>query len=1087
MDATITIRDFSGGLNTATEESRIPANSTSDMVNVSITDSRGFARRKGYTSLTLPQLSATARVSQPSGSTKLGISGPMTGVYGTESDVVSQVGGTEVTPAAFSGLMRIFQTFTLDGTVRVRGASMRGRNTAGTSTASYHIYNVSGGLPSSLVASSSNVSFTSTIGTVRGSLDVILPPGQYAIAVESDSNVSTWSFVRSTDGSSYARGSGGRRDGTGWVLGDGADSTIDWFFVIHAQPVERLKRARQTVTAPNTIRAIKSFTCKLDIVTPQDVLLSVLDAGGNVVGSATAAVTTVDGDVTFTPSALSTPIGAGEQFAFDLAYVGFSGESLLYTNPSGGYAGGSLSYSDSSGQLVNSTSDMVFDVLYEYQVAGETKTIYRHHAGSARYWVSLFGTTVSVAQDGSQTDSYGLVQVESLSATSSVFPAPNLSGGSAVNITAAGSVYSVPVPYSSYIKASWNGDGLERRLDGGSWIAATGTSIELSGLTATTHTLDFRAAGARNTASLKLAPAGDLKYRERRKAIYPSTNGTYEVSFYDDGSSTNRDILVKVYIGGVIYQVGVYKDKSTAFYCYLEGGELNNTQITQVKRSQGWHTWRFTIGKTSGRLSMSTGSLDRTLINSANNRFQSIPATYFTIGLYCRSRTSGTVTAYFDEVRQNHKLIEDFTAITGWTAHGDATDTDAASSEQYTVGERCLIDTIEYKASAGWTRIAGVSATADRLACTTMNGRLYFGTRYNALRSWNGATVATITASGVAPAAEFLQQKQSRIFAAGKNADRSILEYTAVGSGNNWTDGGALRPSGVGSGQNCTGMAKWNDALFYFTENSTRVLAIQGDELSWVNREQSDKVGCLAPDSIATAPNAIVFLSNTGIRAYGLISGVNDSDGSGFLLLSENITPTLERINQAAVHKACAAFYDNKYFLSLPLDGSMTNNYTLVYRFPEAGQRGAWMLYDYGFRSMYVSRGDEEGLYGGGYDGIIYRLEYGDSDAGKPIVMRYRIPPATDKTGYAIAKTWRRIHVTAESGALQTLTITPYTDFVNGQPVVVEVTDATDTRPIRQPLSARGRSIGAEITSSGSAQNLTVSEVTFTYIPGRMR
>lgn len=1082
MDAAITIRDFSGGLNTSTEESRIPPSMTSDMLNCSITDSRGFARRKGYQAISVGQVTATAHIAQLTATTKYTAPAIGATTWTAEAVQVSATAGTEVTltkallPSQSAHSFK--QTFTLAAPTRVRGITVKIRGTAGgTMTMALN------GTDTAVVATSGSTQ------ELRVNFDKYLAAGSHNFEVTVSGN--TYYVYRDT-AAGYTGGVGQimTTDGS-FTNGDGTDTTIDWWFQIHGELPLTQHRVWQTLETTENVLNIESVAGKFDIDIAGEVTMTVYDEAESVVTTAARTVSPTDGMVTFSPPALTSTIGAGQTLRLEFQYTGSAGGSI-YRNTANPYAGGSFGYYNSGGTRVPvSGSDMAFDVYYETSSGVmEAKSVYRHHTGAGgKYWVALFGTMVTVAQDSAATDSYGLVQVESLSATSATYSAPKLSGGSAVQLTATGVTYTVPVPYSSYISTRFYGTGLESQLDGGSWVAATGASITHTGLTATTHTLVLRATATRNDKSLKLAPAGDLKYRERKRAFSDVDNTMYEVSFYDDGTSTNKDILVKLYIAGAIYQVGVYKSKSTTYYCYLEGGNLNSTKITAIKRSAGWHTWRFFIDRdTRGtRLRLNVGTLDGVSLDEKVVREQIVEGSYFTMGLYCRSRTSGTVTAYFDEVRCNHAMVEDFENLTAWTAHGDAANTDAVSTEQKTTGERCLIDTVEYRADAGWTRIAGVSASADRLACTSMNGKLYFGTRYDALRTWNGATVATITASGTAPAADFLMQKQSRIFAAGKHTDRGILEYTAVDSGTNWTGGGALRPIGVNSGQNCMGLAKWNDAMFFFTENRTRVIAIEGDEVNWVNKELSDKVGCIAPDSIASGPNAIMFLSNSGIRAYGLIQGVNDSDGSGFLLLSEIISGTLRRITESAIHKAQGAFFDNKYFLSLPLDGSTVNNYTLVYRFPEAGQRGAWMLYDYGFRCLYVTRGDEEGLYGGGYDGNVYRLEYGATDAGNPIRMRYRIPPVTDKTGYSVSKTWRRMHLTAESDALQTVTITPYTDFVSGQPVTVDVTDMTDTQPIRKPMSARGRSIGADIVSSGSEQNLTISEVSFTYVPGRMR
>lgn len=57
MDS-FTLRDFSGGLNTATDEANLPANMTADLLNVDILDSAAIRRRNGYAPITASPIAA---------------------------------------------------------------------------------------------------------------------------------------------------------------------------------------------------------------------------------------------------------------------------------------------------------------------------------------------------------------------------------------------------------------------------------------------------------------------------------------------------------------------------------------------------------------------------------------------------------------------------------------------------------------------------------------------------------------------------------------------------------------------------------------------------------------------------------------------------------------------------------------------------------------------------------------------------------------------------------------------------------------------------------------------------------------------
>lgn len=723
----------------------------------------------------------------------------------------------------------------------------------------------------------------------------------------------------------------------------------------------------------------------------------------------------------------------------------------------------------------------------------EVKSLYRYYTkGGAKKWVALCGTAVFTATDVARS-TYGQVAVESITATSATVNDSFFDGGSAVQLTATTTTYSLAVPYSTDVRVKWYGASARARVDSGAWSTFTsGAEISFAGLSATNHTVDIQNNSTRNTTSMRLSPAGQNKYRVRSRSVHSAignVTGNVSLSFYDPGNNdSERLVSLWATVDGstqALVYVGVSPVHSTTHYTV-------NGVSTSITRSNGWHKVELIItplNTFSRSIRVAIDDIDIPIVPALPS------GTYSDTLLYAIARSKRTdttaVPTYFDAFRVNYALVDDFTDLTAWAVPSGfsmSSDTDAVSNTYYTSGIDVYIDTLTYQATPAWTRIAAVSATADRLACATYNDRLFFSTRYDAMRYYTAAgTLGTITASGTAPAAEFITTKQQRLFAAGKQVDRGLLEYTAVDSPQNWTDGGALKPWAKDSGADITGVAKWNDALFIFAQNRTRALQIEGDETSWLNRELSDSIGCIAPDTVEVTPNSVIFLAPSGVRAYGLISGVTDTDGSGFLNVSESIQPTIKRINQSYVQKAQAVYYDNKYFLSVPLDDSTENNVTLVYRLPEDGQAGSWTKYDYGFRTLCVTRGDEAALYAGGYDGKLYRLEYGTTDNGSPIAWHWRTPPLTDKQGYAFVRHFRRCHVGVKADSLMPLTITPYTDDVDGQSTTVNVDASTDAKPVRFPLNARGRSLGVDFSSAGSEQSVTVSELTLTYVPGRMR
>lgn len=88
--------------------------------------------------------------------------------------------------------------------------------------------------------------------------------------------------------------------------------------------------------------------------------------------------------------------------------------------------------------------------------------------------------------------------------------------------------------------------------------------------------------------------------------------------------------------------------------------------------------------------------------------------------------------------------------------------------------------------------------------------------------------------------------------------------------------------------------------------------------------------GCSAGNTVVQVGDDIFFLSSDGVR--GLFRTLQDkvqagkSDPISFPLKEE-----FESINWAQISKACAVYFDNKYFLSLPVDASTSNNEVWVY------------------------------------------------------------------------------------------------------------------------------------------------------------
>lgn len=109
---------------------------------------------------------------------------------------------------------------------------------------------------------------------------------------------------------------------------------------------------------------------------------------------------------------------------------------------------------------------------------------------------------------------------------------------------------------------------------------------------------------------------------------------------------------------------------------------------------------------------------------------------------------------------------------------------------------------------------------------------------------------------------------------------------------------------------------------------------------SYIKSLASD-IGCIAKGSIVQAGGGILFLSDNGVYILNPAGAGNGSgntpEGMRLLTISEPlsapISDVIARINFNAVDKAVATYWENRYYLAVPLDNSTVNNAILVYNF----------------------------------------------------------------------------------------------------------------------------------------------------------
>lgn len=179
----------------------------------------------------------------------------------------------------------------------------------------------------------------------------------------------------------------------------------------------------------------------------------------------------------------------------------------------------------------------------------------------------------------------------------------------------------------------------------------------------------------------------------------------------------------------------------------------------------------------------------------------------------------------------------------------------------------------------------------------------------------------------------------------------------------------------------------YDDALVVMNRNSIHaVVGTQGSLADTVVKELTNEVGCLARKSVVMQANNLLFLSDNGVYA---LTFLNDYNLRGTEEpLSKNIQPYIDRINARLAGDATAVYYDNRYYLAVPLDSvvgaddAQGNNAILVFNFLNKG----WESLDtYGSSGFLITdfvtagAGVRNDLYAVSSSGGIHKMEAADT------------------------------------------------------------------------------------------------------------
>lgn len=194
-----------------------------------------------------------------------------------------------------------------------------------------------------------------------------------------------------------------------------------------------------------------------------------------------------------------------------------------------------------------------------------------------------------------------------------------------------------------------------------------------------------------------------------------------------------------------------------------------------------------------------------------------------------------------------------------------------------------------------------------------------------------------------APIAPYIFWFTNCLFSYGNPTTPTQINHSNYLDSSTWNQGLNSFNVGSGDGDPIVVCIPWTDTVFVcFKLNS--IYAVDADPTiptaSWSIGTIHRKIGCVAHRSAVQVGSDIWFLAHDGVRSVQRIQTQDQNQVT--VPISLPIQDIIERINWPQAKNACAVFWNNRYILSIPVDSSTTNNYTIVYNTLTQSWAGYW-------------------------------------------------------------------------------------------------------------------------------------------------
>ncbi len=267
------------------------------------------------------------------------------------------------------------------------------------------------------------------------------------------------------------------------------------------------------------------------------------------------------------------------------------------------------------------------------------------------------------------------------------------------------------------------------------------------------------------------------------------------------------------------------------------------------------------------------------------------------------------------------------------------------------------------------------------------------------------------------------------------------------------------------------------DKLMVFNRNSIHLIQNTTSLQGATSQLLTNEVGCVARKSIVQVGNRVIFLSDNGVYGTEFLDEYNLRGTE--TPLSEPINVTIENINRDQWERSVAVYFDNRYFIAVPLNSTdennqpvtaQRNNVILIYNFlnkqwesVDSVENPNWDIDNL----IVAGEGNLRGVYCVNRFGGIHRLDFreqgndlvvvgiGDESIPTPITAEATTRQYT--LGSMDRKRWKEfdLHVqgTDNNGTQSSVDINIETE----NPDLTDFLQSTGTIQPREDLSIRGR------------------------------